>query len=134
MQQQQITEDQEHVPPLSTRERRKHPRTVSHTTCELRTKDGACEYQVRNLSVSGALLGDGPFLPEGKKVLVVLRIPLYPEIEVWAKVRRRCRDDDGAPVLGIEFVHVTDVTEDHIQSALLSELERSHTHGIIPVV
>ena len=133
MQQQHISDEVDQAPTLSKSERRKHPRTISHTTCELRTKDGSCEYQVRNLSVSGALLAEGPFLPEGKKVLVVLHVPLYPEIEVWALVRRRNRDDDGAGVLGIEFVHVTDVTEDQIQSALLSELERSHTHGIIPV-
>ena len=129
--QHQVAEHPE-VPTLTKSERRKHPRTISHTTCEVRTRDGSCEFQVRNLSAAGALLSDGPLLPEGKKVLVVLRVPLYPEIEVWARIRRRGRDEDGAPLLGIEFLH-DDVTEDHIQSALLSELERSHTHGIIPV-
>jgi hypothetical protein len=31
---------------------------------------------------------------------------------------------DGRCAIGIEFHHSTDATEDHIQSALLSELER----------
>ena len=40
-------------------------------------------------------------------------------------------DEDGNPALGIEFVHRSDVTEDHIQAALLSELERSRPDGCI---
>jgi hypothetical protein len=31
---------------------------------------------------------------------------------------------DGAKCTGIAFLHQNDVTEDHIQAALLSELER----------
>jgi hypothetical protein len=130
--QQQVVESPEDFPSLSKSERRRYPRTVSHTTCLIRTKDGAADYMVGNLSVCGALLTDGPLLPIGTKVWVVLQIPLYPDIEVWARVRRHGRGDDGMPFLGVEFLHTTDTTEDHIQSALLSELERSHTHGQIP--
>jgi hypothetical protein len=128
---QHVVENPEQFTELSKSERRKYPRTFSHTVCELRTKWGVHHYEVENLSVCGALLTEGPLLEVGKKVLVTLHIPLYPDVEVWARVRRHCRDEDGRTMMGIEFQHVSDVTEDHIQSALLSELERSHTHGRI---
>jgi hypothetical protein len=35
--------------------------------------------------------------------------------------------------IAVTFVHLNDRTEDHIQSALLSELERSHTDGVLPL-
>lgn len=119
-------------PTTSFAERRRHPRTISHTTCLLRARSGVYEYVVRNLSVSGALLIGGPVLGRGMPVQVELHIPLYPDFRVWARVLRRGTMDDGTPFIAIAFAHDSDTTEDHIQSALLSELERSHTHGIIP--
>jgi hypothetical protein len=112
-------------------ERRRHPRTISHTTAVVKTKTMLCTYTVSNLSVGGALLIDGPALPERSVVQVILRLPLYPDIRVPARVVRCDRDADGVR-LGVTFVHTSDRTEDHIQAALLSELERSQTHGIIP--
>ena len=55
----------------------------------------------------------------GKRVQVTLHIPLYPDIEVTARIRRHGRSDDGRPILGLEFTHTSDVTEDHIQSLML---------------
>jgi hypothetical protein len=116
---------------METTERRRHPRTISHTTAVVKTKRTLREYTVSNLSVSGALLVDGPPLPEGAIVQMILRLPLYPDIRVGARVVR-CERVDHTQQIGVTFVHVSDQTEDHIQAALLSELERSQTHGLIP--
>lgn len=118
------------VEPMTT-ERRRHPRTMSHTTAVVKTRKTLHEYTVSNLSVSGALLTDGPALPERVVVVVILRLPLYPDIRVPARVVRCDLHDRGAHI-GVAFVHASDRTEDHIQAALLSELERSQTNGIIP--
>jgi c-di-GMP-binding flagellar brake protein YcgR len=117
----------------TTTERRRHPRTISHTTAVVKTKTSLFEYTVSNLSVSGALLVDGPPLEDGAVVQIILRLPLYPDIRIPARVVR-CDRDDGTCRVGVEFLHVSDQTEDHIQAALLSELERSQTHGIIPTL
>ncbi len=110
--------------------RREHPRTTSSVTCVVKTSSGLGEYVVRNLSVSGALLAGGPPLARGCPLVVILRVPLYPEVRIPARAVREGIDGTG-PFVGIEFVHRSDVTEDHIQSALLSEWERSRTDGRI---
>jgi hypothetical protein len=115
-------------------DRRRHPRTLSHTTAMLTRRGFRHEYEVCNLSVAGALLRGGPELQVGTIVGLVLHMPLYPEIKVSARVARRGLDDDDVACLGVEFLHTSDVTEDHIQAALLSEIERSQTHGMIPVL
>lgn len=117
----------------TTTERRRHPRTISHTTAVVKTRKTLQEYTVSNLSVSGALLVDGPPLVEGAVVQIILRLPLYPDIRIPARVVR-CHPDGRAWQIGVAFLHVSDQTEDHIQAALLSELERSQTHGIIPAL
>jgi len=111
-------------------DRRRHPRTISKTTAVIKTMHALHRYEVSNLSVSGALLCSGPPLVEGVLVEVLLHIPLYPDIRIAAKVVHTARTDDGTRI-GIEFIHASDFTEDHIQAALLSELERSQTHGLI---
>jgi hypothetical protein len=116
---------------LSAAERRKYPRTLSHTTATLRHGNERQDYEVRNLSVCGALVTGGKEFAVGTVVTTELHLPLYPDVQVAAKVVRRTVDDDGVRCLGLEFHHKSDVTEDHIQAALLSELERSQTHGII---
>jgi hypothetical protein len=116
---------------LTPAERRKHPRTLSRTTATLKYRQRSSDYEVRNLSVAGALLTGGPELAVGTAVRTRLHLPLYPDVEVPAKVVRRGVDEDGAPCIGLEFHHRNDITEDHIQAALLSELERSQTHGRI---
>lgn len=126
------TQVSEPTPDVTPKERRRYPRTISHTTCSLRTRHGTHEYVVRNLSVCGALLVDGPQLGKHARVQAVLHIPLYPDIRVLAKVTRRGTTEDGEPFIAVEFTHGSDTTEDHIQSALLSELERSHTDGVLP--
>ena len=125
---QEVIEAEHHITPA---ERRRYPRTLSRTTCLVKTRNDVVEYLVRNLSVSGALLTAGPKLGKGYPLVVVLRIPLYPEVKVPARVVRNGVDDDGVPYMAVQFVHKSDQTEDHIQSALLSEIERSKTDGRI---
>jgi hypothetical protein len=111
-------------------DRRQHPRTLSHTEATVSTRRGIFHYTVSNLSVAGALLVDGPPLMEGDHIEITLRLPLYPEFRVPARVVH-VRGDRDDVALGIAFEHADDRTEDHIQSALLSEIERSQTEGRI---
>lgn len=111
--------------------RRVHPRVDSHIRCVVKTRRGMHEYGVADLSVSGALLTGGPRLRNRCPLIVLLHVPLFPEVRIPARVVRTGVDDDGSPAVGIEFVHSSDVTEDHIQSALLSELERSRSDGCV---
>jgi hypothetical protein len=115
-------------------ERRRHPRTLSETTAVVTGAGFLHRYEVENLSASGALLSGRIGLEVGRIVDVILQMPLYPEIRVMARVMRYGRSEGGRVLLDVEFVHVTDTTEDHIQAALLSELERSSTHGSIAAV
>jgi len=112
-------------------DRREHARVCSNIRCVVKTRDGIGEYGVADLSISGALLTDGPRLRDRCPVIVLLRVPLYPEVRIPARVIRTGVDEDGHPTAGIEFVHSSDVTQDHIQAALLSELERSRSDGRI---
>ncbi|MEM6992970.1 MAG: PilZ domain-containing protein [Myxococcota bacterium] len=121
----------ETLPLMTAEDRRRYPRTLSHTTCTVKTRHGVDDYTVRNLSVSGALLTGGPVYGEETPVQILLHMPLYPDIPVLGRVVRRGRDDEDRPFIGIEFNNHGDVTEDHIQSALLSEIERSQTNGKI---
>jgi PilZ domain len=109
---------------------RRHPRTLSPTDAVLSTRRGMFDYTVSNLSVGGATLMGRQALPEGTRVEVLLRLPLYPEVRIAAEVVGCTRCDDGV-ALGVDFLHVDDRTEDHIQSALLSEIERSQNNGQI---
>ncbi|MBC8068172.1 MAG: PilZ domain-containing protein [Deltaproteobacteria bacterium] len=111
-------------------ERRRHPRTLSHTEAVVKTNGGIFHYDVSNLSASGALLTGVPPLRDGERVEVILRLPLYPEVRVQANVLR-CERVGTVAEIALAFVHVDDRTEDHIQSALLSEIERSRTDGLI---
>lgn len=112
-------------------DRREHARVCSNIRCVVKTRDGMDEYGVADLSVSGALLTGGPRLRDRCPVIVLLRVPLYPQVRIPGRVVRTGVDDEGRPALGVEFVHSSDVTEDHIQAALLSELERSRSDGSI---
>jgi hypothetical protein len=110
-------------------ERRRHPRNVSNTTAIVRTGDKEVKYVVRNLSVGGTLLSDGPPLPEGLAVEVEIHVPDYPTIEVKARVVHHVNTLDGAKCNGLAFLHASQITHDHIRAALLSELERSRAMG-----
>ncbi len=123
--------DQE-LPNISAHERRRYPRTLSEVHATVRTRDGCAYYSVRNLSVCGALLTEGPPLAKDTIAEIDLRIPEHPRIRVMARVARKGMHDGGTPYLGVEFLHQSDQTEDMIQAALLDEIERSQTHGIIP--
>ncbi len=115
-------------------EPRRHPRTLSPTEAVVVTHHGVRSFTVSNLSVAGALLVGNHPLIAGQRIEVILRLPLYPEVRLEAHVIRCDRGEDGDEI-AISFVHHDDRTEDHIQSALLSELERSSTHGrIVDVV
>jgi hypothetical protein len=105
----------------------RHPRTISHTTAVVKTADALHQYDVTDLSVRGATLAGGPSLRPGSVVLVILQVPLYPEIRVPAKVLG-CAVHGGHIEVSLVFKHQSDHTEDHIQAALLSELERSQTN------
>jgi len=124
--------DPTQAPILTTpTDRRAHRRVDSDTYCVVKTRSGIYEYTVRNLSVSGALLHRGPPLRKRCRLVVVLQVPLYPEIRIRARVVRTGSDEDGRRFVAIEFVHRSDTTKDHIQAALLSELERSRSNGRI---
>lgn len=97
---------------------------MSPTSALVRTQRALLRYRVVNLSVSGAMLSDGPLLNVGAVFECVLLLPLYPPIRVPATVVHHASTLDGHRSLGIAFMHDGDQTEDHIQSALLSELER----------
>lgn len=114
----------------TTRHLRRHPRTLSPTDAVACTHHGMFEYTVSNLSVGGATLVGGHSLPAGTRMDVLLRLPLYPEVRIAAEVVG-CANDEGTVAIAVEFLHVDDRTEDHIQSALLSEIERSQTGGRI---
>jgi hypothetical protein len=114
-----------------TVDRRRHPRTLSHTEAVVHDGHHIWRYVVSNLSVGGGLfLGNAP-LRVGTRVDVILQLPLYPQVRVHGDVIRCDRNDDGEIEIAMSFVHHDDRTEDHIQSALLSEIERSQTQGRI---
>lgn len=122
------------LPPISATERRRYPRTLSEVHATVRSRDGVGLYLVRNLSVCGALFTEGPSLDTDTLVEVDLRIPDHRQIRVVARVTRHGIHDGGAEYFGVEFVHRSSETEDAIQEALLDEIERSQTHGVIPIL
>ncbi|MEM9457737.1 MAG: PilZ domain-containing protein [Myxococcota bacterium] len=119
------------LPSISAQERRRYPRTLRRVDAVVRTRNGCGRYEVRNLSVCGALLTQGVQLPLETLVEVDLQIAEHPKIRVMARVARRGVHDDGELYLGVEFLHRSDETEDMIQAVLLDDIERSQTHGII---
>jgi hypothetical protein len=119
------------LPGLSEQERRRYPRTLSQVDALVRTRDGCGRYVVSNLSVCGALLTQGPPLSLDTIAEIDLHIPGHPAIRVMARVTRDGLNDDGARYMGVEFLHRSDETEDLIQAALLDEIERSQTGGLI---
>lgn len=131
METQALTTAGQELPGLSARERRRYPRTLSQVDAVVRTRTGCGRYQVSNLSVCGALLTQGPPLSLDTLVEIDLHIPEHPQIRVMARVTREGLNDDGARFMGVEFLHRSDETEDLIQAALLDEIERSQTHGVI---
>ncbi|MCH9683770.1 MAG: PilZ domain-containing protein [Deltaproteobacteria bacterium] len=130
METQTVVEQQ--LPGISAQERRRYPRTLGHVDAVVRNKTGCERYVVRNLSVCGALLINGPRIDLNAIVEVDLQIPEHAQIRVMARVVRMGVHDGGVPYVGLEFLHSSDHTEDSIQAALLGEIERSQTHGIIP--
>ncbi|MCX4242257.1 PilZ domain-containing protein [Paraliomyxa miuraensis] len=120
------------LPSLSAHERRRYPRTLSHVDAVVRTRNGCGRYLVSNLSVCGALITQGPPLELDTIAEIDLHIPEHPQIRVVARVAREGVLDDGERYMGLEFLHSSDETEDMIQAALLDEIERSQTHGVIP--
>ncbi len=128
----QVATIEPELPRISASERRRYPRTLSHVDAVVRTRDGCCAYVVSNLSVCGALLTQGPMLGKDTLVEIDLKLPEHPQIRVMARVTRQGLHDDDSGYVGVEFLHRSDATEDLIQAALLDEIERSQTHGIIP--
>lgn len=106
----------------------RHPQTLSPTEALVATNRGVFDYSVRGLSVGGATLVGRQALTATACVDVILRLPLYPEVRISAEVVECTAAEDGFEV-GVAFKHVDDRTEDHIQSALLSEIERSQSGG-----
>lgn len=120
------------LPSISASERRRYPRTLSHVDSVVRTRSGCARYEVVNLSTCGALLIGGRQLPLDTIVEIDLQIHEHPMIRVMARVAHRGVHDHGERYLGLEFLHGGGDTEDRLQTALLDEIERSQTHGIIP--
>jgi hypothetical protein len=106
----------------------RHPQTLSPTEALVATNRGVFDYAVRGLSVGGATLVGRQALLATAYVDVILRLPLYPEVRISAEVVG-CTEDEHGFEVGVTFRHVDDRTEDHIQSALLSEIERSQSGG-----
>jgi hypothetical protein len=131
METQALTTAGQELPGLSARERRRYPRTLSQVDAVVRTRTACGRYMVSNLSVCGALLTQGPPLSLDTLVEIDLHILEHPPIRVMARVTREGINDDGARFMGVEFLHRSDETEDLIQAALLDEIERSQTHGVI---
>lgn len=119
------------LPSISAQERRRYPRTLSRVDAVVRTRNGCGRYEVRNLSVCGALLTQGPQLKQDTIVEIDLHVAEHPPIRVMARVARRGVHDGGEPYMGVEFLHRSDETEDMIQAVLLDDIERSQTHGLI---
>lgn len=119
------------LPDISAHERRRYPRTLSQVDAVVRSRNGCGRYLVSNLSVCGALLTQGPPLALDTIVEIDVHIPEHPQIRVMARVAREGIHDGGVRYMGVEFLHSSVDTEDMIQGALLDEIERSQTHGII---
>ncbi len=79
-------------------------------------------YEVVELQAAGARLRGGPPPPVRRAFEIVLRVPCYPPIRVYARVDRPAAPHEQST--RVVFIHTSDRTEDHIQAALLSELER----------
>lgn len=91
-------------------------------TATVVTRKSLHEYEIRDLRVDGARLVGGPRLPVRRAFEIIVSVPYYPAIRLHARV-------DPPPAgathgMWITFIHTSDYTEDHIQAALLSELER----------
>ncbi len=79
-------------------------------------------FEVDELTVTGARLRGSSQLPRRKPFDIIVHVPFYPPIRLRARVTQR-----SAGGCDVHFIHDFDFTEDQIQAALLSELERSHT-------
>ncbi len=77
------------------------------------------QFVVDDLSVNGACLRGVSSLPRRRLFDIIVRVPFYPPI----RVRARVVNNQGTAT-NVRFVHEFDFTEDQIQAALLSELER----------
>src|SRR5687768_15138927 len=78
-------EDAMHVDTMTV-DRRRHPRTLSHTEAVVHDERSIWRYVVSNLSVGGGLfIGNTP-QHAGKRVDVILQLPLYPEVRVHGDV------------------------------------------------
>jgi hypothetical protein len=90
----------------------------SPITATVVTRSSMHTYEVHELQVDHACLRGGPALPRRQVFDVIFHVPFYPQIRVHARLT-------GADQrLRISLIHTDDYTEDHIQAALLSELER----------
>ncbi|MCA9695181.1 MAG: hypothetical protein KC636_36715 [Myxococcales bacterium] len=98
--------------------------SAGRTTAVVLTRSSMHRYELHDLQVAGARLRGGPPLPRRRAFEVILEVPCYPPIRLHARVVGPGDDTLGTEVA---FIHETDFTEDHIQAALLSELERSRT-------
>lgn len=81
-------------------------------------------FVVQNLSAGGALLTGRHDVGRNETVRVLLPLPGREPLVLWGRVVRRASAPNQLHVLGIEFEHPTPTTEDAIQEALVSEIQR----------
>jgi ActR/RegA family two-component response regulator len=111
-------------------ERRRHPRIgiAGHAlACQGKTYVG--QYLVEQLSAGGALLADGPDLPVGAALRVLLRWPRQLSVSLNCHVVRRQTDERGGVRLAVAFRSLPAFVEDQIHSAVLSAMEHKRDHA-----
>ncbi len=118
----------------SLADRRRHRRTDVPLTAVLFRRDAALgRFVVQNLSAGGALLTGRRDVSADERVRVVLPFPGREPLVLDGRVARRASAPNQLVALAIEFRHRSPRTEDAIQEALVSELDR-RAHVRAPTV
>ena len=100
-------------------ERRRRPRAARLGRAMVHgDEDWAREYELANVSASGALLLGGPPLRSGRSVRVVLALQAMLPLAVAARVVRTTPDG----MVAVEFVELETSQEDAIQQAVVCAL------------
>ncbi len=106
-------------------ERRRHCRVVVKGRAEVIVSEGQWmgEFEIENLSASGALLVGSAGIYVGEAVKVRLHLPEGEPVELLGLVRRVEPRGGERAGLGLEFSEISPEEEDLIQEAVLDALE-----------
>lgn len=109
-------------------ERRSHSRGDLPITAVLFKRNATLgRFVVQNLSAGGALLTGQHDVDVDERVRVVLPLPGREPLVLSGRVVRRASAPNQLCVLGVEFEHRSPRTEDEIQEALVTEIQRRAT-------